>query len=1824
MDGGSKEVNAVQCSPCPDRPYLVAGGADGSVRLWNADNFEAGFIRIPIPHRVSSRSAVHTQDNARGAATSAAAPHSPLPTSAQLPMADASAAALSTLVASTPAPVAPLAPVAPDEASQAVPEPSRNAATAANSMVSSSPTYEVLSVCLNAGATRLAVSGTDCVAHVYAIDKPESDESPLPRVRLLTSLRGHYECISQVLFSRSGSTIVTACRDGTARIWNRTTAKLPPARGRTSSVEGMGAWSYKVLDCRSQIQADAPSMLSGGASGSACGSLVPRMRRAIFPVSVCAVLWSLDDRYVFTATTDAKIRVWHADTGQLARVLHAHEGNIYVLDCHPLNGRILLSGGYDGRVILWDIETGAQLRSFSIAEQNLQEGSHLQPMPGKGPSIVDGQFSSDGLSFVVSDTSGAITLFGIDSGEATALAPQEQFFSNDCAPFRRDEQQRAVHESTGVLLHLVPKGRLCDKELRPHPPELQPNAPQPPLHSNQGLGKPQQSPMAFKSVEYARDPNCEALLKRAQEFRENQEKEERRLLREARNARRRMIMERERVALEKEDCLLYLTGDFEVPDSDYDDSDEDFDGDALISNDSDSSSSYDDDDDDNDDEDDANEIRPAPSKRKNPTAKNDLNSSNEPSHRRGVRVLRKRRRLRPSAKNFADSAESDELRRDESPGYVIPTNESDSDHSEGLKQQRAKGAEDQVSKPGGTSAQEEPSRMPEVEGDKNVISNHDSNSLKAVTCPDNQGMRDPPRLGGAASHGKRRMRICSGNTASQIAADDSPGHTGKPHVVTAADSHPGTMEATRSHVRGAQSIGSCYGRVNLTEAGGNFVSQAPLNPSFTSEQVEMRRTSERTFKPIEGDSASCFRPHAALLDVDARSRTSPRDQGHNQFYVERSPQSDVKVDPLFVVNRAAPASTKGDGPERSSLSDSPARIARSQWRARTRNGVKKEQTNDKVLPIIDIDEVAKKELQILEAQRNKRSRRKRRRRASVESGEENSSGEPDKRLKRSDPRLTSVLRMPPTRRNSKSEDVLLSRERAAGACIGDVQGLEASTWLRSTSTPYTYVPQVGDDVTYFPVGHVTAMEVSRSSGLDPLLDKSDYRRKGLEVLDGSSFNKDQSPLRFHVVELHYDFPSLLSSRGRNLGSKKNGKRPLDVMKVKPKTKVVLTLSLLTNIRRRSGQSNVFVLSYFPVDGPEYLVLTSRVDAALHRTWKPSDRFRILFLNEKRAWQYYTGRVRAVKPTVRTTMWNSIEVEYDNESGRDKENTDLVSPWELEPVDFLEGPKSTHFHLGSALKASTVEPGLFPSIARELEAMKQMESNWRAQLLWLETANSLAAVPGYCVTIPCPMDLNTVLVRLCTGYYRHYNAFLYDINLMKNNAIRYHGPKSEAGRLTETAISKIIEVAERVRVQFSLAWMPMYQSNLSPPLGASAGGQSACRLIRPRPANMDVSGLQPALAIHSVNPVARHLPTPITSRESMTGIAMPTHMHPDSANPLAMPHAYRAWNTMRFGAAQVQPNYHHGHPLSNIGLPPAVPGASANAGSVRSTGRGSKSGTRGQPSRHATANGRRTNGNFHGGGQGSCASVIATAGTPPANPGASCLGALFATPQVSPKLHSGSQRVTNSTQTNIAPRQHMRLNVPNGPLPSSSMARPGSTPPTRSPPALDNMLEAASKGIATGNMASSLADHIAHHVAAGGTSHMNLRSPLGLQSRPNRAGSTAGEGGTNSWARSMEGAGGMFHLQASTSDSHLPVPPNGRSQSPLSPTPARADASHRAQGQHAPFSSRNTGVRYQDCSTLSVPAEDSTMSCGGAELARHAATAESVEVNPITHPRRTKS
>ncbi len=230
LRGGSKEVNVVQFSPCPDRPYLLAGGADGSARLWNSENYAQGELRIPLPtscrrgQTAATSGSIARVNNSRAPTigdSSAAGPSSTVgvtsgerdsipassPPSTPMEMGSPPATTsnrplqsnlgqpsnLRTNNTGRPRPVLernaqnPSEGVAPQPPAAQLGASSRQygtASNAANSVVSGTPSYEVLSVAFNTGATRLAFSGTDCMAHVYSVDKGEG-QSTLPIVRLL-------------------------------------------------------------------------------------------------------------------------------------------------------------------------------------------------------------------------------------------------------------------------------------------------------------------------------------------------------------------------------------------------------------------------------------------------------------------------------------------------------------------------------------------------------------------------------------------------------------------------------------------------------------------------------------------------------------------------------------------------------------------------------------------------------------------------------------------------------------------------------------------------------------------------------------------------------------------------------------------------------------------------------------------------------------------------------------------------------------------------------------------------------------------------------------------------------------------------------------------------------------------------------------------------------------------------------------------------------------------------------------------------------------------------------------------------------------------------------------------------------------------------------------------------------------------------------------------------------------------------------------------------------------------------------------------------------
>lgn len=46
------------------------------------------------------------------------------------------------------------------------------------------------------------------------------------------------------------------------------------------------------------------------------------------------------------------------------KIFQGHEDEVFVLEPHPFDPRVLFSAGHDGNVIVWDLARGVKVRSY--------------------------------------------------------------------------------------------------------------------------------------------------------------------------------------------------------------------------------------------------------------------------------------------------------------------------------------------------------------------------------------------------------------------------------------------------------------------------------------------------------------------------------------------------------------------------------------------------------------------------------------------------------------------------------------------------------------------------------------------------------------------------------------------------------------------------------------------------------------------------------------------------------------------------------------------------------------------------------------------------------------------------------------------------------------------------------------------------------------------------------------------------------------------------------------------------------------------------------------------------------------------------------------------------------------------------------------------------------------------------------------------------------------------------------------------------------------------------------------------------------------------
>ncbi|XP_033487229.2 bromodomain and WD repeat-containing protein 3 isoform X1 [Epinephelus lanceolatus] len=287
------------------------------------------------------------------------------------------------------------------------------------------PRPGVQTVCssFSPGGMFLATGSTDDVIRIYYLGGGSPEK--------VSELHEHTDKVDSIQFCHSGERFVSGSRDGTARIW-----KLHLRQ----------QWRCILLNMSATLPGVEPMS----------------EEETYFKPKVTMVAWDRHDNTVITAVNNHLLKVWNSYTGQLLHILKGHEAEVFVLEPHPFDPRIILSAGHDGNVFIWDLLRGTNTQHYF----NMIEGQ------GHG-AVFDCKFTPDGHRFACTDSHGHLLIFGFGSSKPYEKLPDQVFFHTDYRPLIRDTNGFVLDEQTQQAPHLMPPPFLVDVDGNPHPPRYQ-------------------------------------------------------------------------------------------------------------------------------------------------------------------------------------------------------------------------------------------------------------------------------------------------------------------------------------------------------------------------------------------------------------------------------------------------------------------------------------------------------------------------------------------------------------------------------------------------------------------------------------------------------------------------------------------------------------------------------------------------------------------------------------------------------------------------------------------------------------------------------------------------------------------------------------------------------------------------------------------------------------------------------------------------------------------------------------------------------------------------------------------------------------------------------------------------------------------------------------------------------------------------------------------------------------------------------------------------------------------------------------------------------
>jgi WD40 repeat protein/MinD-like ATPase involved in chromosome partitioning or flagellar assembly len=220
----------------------------------------------------------------------------------------------------------------------------------------------------------------------------------------IRAFAGHQDSVMSVAFAPDGHRLLSGSDDGTLRLWDAESGQeIRAFAGHQGSVSSIAF----APDGRRLLSGgnDAALRLWDAESGQEVRAFTGHQG------SVRSVAFAPDGRRLLSGNAGGTLRLWDAKSGQELRAFTGHQGSVRSVAFAP-DGRRLLSGGADATLRLWDAESGQELRVFA----------------GHRYWVMSVAFAPDGRRLLSGGEDGTLRLWNAESGQEIRAFAGHQYW----------------------------------------------------------------------------------------------------------------------------------------------------------------------------------------------------------------------------------------------------------------------------------------------------------------------------------------------------------------------------------------------------------------------------------------------------------------------------------------------------------------------------------------------------------------------------------------------------------------------------------------------------------------------------------------------------------------------------------------------------------------------------------------------------------------------------------------------------------------------------------------------------------------------------------------------------------------------------------------------------------------------------------------------------------------------------------------------------------------------------------------------------------------------------------------------------------------------------------------------------------------------------------------------------------------------------------------------------------------------------------------------------------------------------------------------------